>query len=376
LPGMKIFAWLLVTSVPVHSEPLTFPNVTEYTITPDVGQFACVNSVVVSPNSQWVALGGQHEARPQFYQLHDSGPAATPAYILNSTSDCQDAVMGLTYSPDGTWFAVACGTQQVSSPAVFLYSIDAEGRPTLHTSFKESALLTGAGSNAVAFSSDSTALVSASDNGNVYVYRYERSWRTLWQLEWVQTTVVATGGSVANSVTVAKNGRVWVGLWNNQAVAFDLSAAYPSITTTVGGPSSVEAVAVSPNLEWLAAGFAKTDSGNTTAYLYSLASGDPVLKSILTFAPVTSVGWCDALVFSPDSNMLAMGSWDETLRLFPVGLHGAGSPVALEKSHVKEAEIKATAFSPNGMWILSAACDGVVDVFSGFSPAGDSVSLI
>merc|ERR1712136_646428 len=128
---------------------------------------------------------------------------------------------------------------------------------------------------------------------------------------------------------------------------------------TVGGPSSVEAVAVSPNLEWLAAGFAKTDSGNTTAYLYSLASGDPVLKSILTFAPVTSVG-----------------SWDETLRLFPVGLHGAGSPVALEKSHVKEAEIKATAFSPNGMWILSAACDGVVDVFSGFSPAGDSVSLI
>ena len=101
---------------------------------------------------------------------------------------------------------------------------------------------------------------------------------------------------------------------------------------------------------------------NNTAYLSS-----PVRSQIRTFDVATGertrttslpTHVVDALSYSPDGRLIAVGNEDGTIDLY----NPATGTVSLTKDRTPTREIDAIAFAPNGRWFAAASSDGTVRI--------------
>ncbi|MEQ8466956.1 nSTAND1 domain-containing NTPase [Coleofasciculus sp. E1-EBD-02] len=118
----------------------------------------------------------------------------------------------------------------------------------------------------------------------------------------------------------------------------------PATVSQVSHESGVNAVAFSPDGEWLA-----TASSDNTARISQVSSGKEV-------AWISHKSGVNAVVFSPDGELVATASQDKTARISQVS---SGKEVA-RISH--ESGVNAVAFSPDGELVATASWDNTARI--------------
>ena len=226
----------------------------------------------------------------------------------------------VTYSPDGTLLAVACGI------GIWLY--DAE-------TYQERALLTGTGHwvSSVAFSPDGNTLASG-DGDEVRLWDVETG--TL-KGTLKQENMVSCVSFSPDSKIIASGDRDEVRLW-------DVETGTQKYTFRGTRWESVTSVSFSPNGQTLASG-----SYDDTVRLWDVATGTQ--KDVLTghTYDVHSVS------FSPDGKTIASGSADKTVRLWDVA---TGTQKDVLTGHT--ADVRSVTFSRDGKTIASGSFDRTV----------------
>ena len=113
----------------------------------------------------------------------------------------------------------------------------------------------------------------------------------------------------------------------------------PLLKTITNHSSYIDSVAFSPNCEILAFG-----SRDNTIRLWDMSSGKK-LKTLIGHSDCIN-----SLVFSPDGKILASGSWDKTIKLWDVS---SGKELKTLTGHLYR--VDSVAFSPNGEILASGS---------------------
>jgi len=286
--------------------------------------------VTIGPDGRYIAAAYESNS-PTILLWDTTKPLAQPLSLLHD-----NVVTALAFSPDGHWLAVSDW-----SGLVRLWDLSASfGAEPAHLDFLHPASV-----RALAFSDDSTRLVTGTGNPSVFDYIVR-----VWNLTVDNPTSQqpqALGGhtSIVRTVAISPGGR-WVlsGTWEPDLTArlWDLHqpdpAAHPIILPFKG---RLFAVGFSPDEQWAAAA-----SWDTTAQLVNLRQPDapPIVLA-------QHRGRILSLTFTADSHWLVTGGEDERILLWDLTTDNpAVAPVAL-RSPTGSGTGVGVAFSPDGRWL-------------------------
>ncbi|KAF4975683.1 hypothetical protein FZEAL_7573 [Fusarium zealandicum] len=263
----------------------------------------------LNDEDRWVCISNPQAARK--LKVNWRQAIETPRPIVN-----------VQFSPDGK--KIAAG----SDKGVFIFDADS-GAPI---QVLEHGLISDDGyMGSICFSPDGDYLATTSNYGNI----------TIWDLESGYKEFIDGLGESVHSVCYAPDGSTiasggedhTVCLWDVQTRA---------CITTLDLPNLIWSIAFSPNGKYMAAG---CSDGN--AYIYHT-------KSASLFATLHGhIDSVSSVAFSPDSNQLATGSKDFTLKIWEL----SDPPSCLETLEGHKECVSSVVFTPNGRWVVSGSDD-------------------
>ena len=236
-------------------------------------------------------------------------------------------VHDITYSPDGRLLAGAMRTYAGNPNArseVWVWDV-ATGQ--LKTTLTK---LVG-GFLCIAFSPDGRTLASGSADPKVW----------LWDIATGREKATLTGHTNGvKSVAFSSDGRTLAsGSLDSTVRLWDVATGREKATLT-GHTNGVESVAFSPDGRTLASG-----SPDSTVRLWDVATGH--LKTTFT----DEGNWIYSVAFSPDGRTLASGSYQSKVKVWDVATGREKTTLTADAGQ----QIRSVAFSPDGRTLISAA---------------------
>ncbi|RUS84629.1 hypothetical protein EGW08_007601, partial [Elysia chlorotica] len=170
-----------------------------------------------------------------------------------------------------------------------------------------------------------------------------------------------TGHAKSVEVVAFSPGSVYLctGSWDRTAILWCVQTGC-HIRTLVGHHSLVQSVAFSPNFQFLATG-----SWDYTVKVWTL---DHIEGGNKHMTLIGHTGNVHSVAFSK-IGMLASGSWDRTIRLWNPW---TGKLLRLLEGHI--GWVKAVTFSPDSIFVASAADDDFVKVWD--IPSGECINTL
>ncbi len=295
------------------------------------GATANPNSVVFSPNGNYIALVNENTSTLQVYSF----AAGTPALVGSVTSGLSSPT-SVSWSPNGNYLAVV----NLSSSTLQVYSF---GGSTPVQVGKN--VTTGTSPESVAWS----------PNGN-YIAVVNQSSATLQVYSFFGGTPVQVGSPVTTgtapiSVAWSPNGNYLavVNFSSASLQVYSFSGSTPVLlgagTTTNANPSTV---AWSPNGNYLVV---SNEGVSNMQVFYFDGTNTPVLVST-----ITTVGGADAVAWSPNGQFIAVVTATNTLQFFYAPIFQNGQPLLNQLGNTVSTAnpVTSVAFSPNGNYIATA----------------------
>ena len=278
-------------------------------------------------------------------------------------------IYDLTYSPDGTRFAVASGA------GVWIYdAATPEELSLLSISIPEGALLTGDSrySGDVAYSPDGSTIAMAGPDSGVRIWDVVTGTllKTFHTERWINTIAYSPDGNTIASG--GRGGRVYLwdtatGTLKNTLISGsgDIAFSPDGGTLAVGGRDHLRLWDVATgaslktfNVEADVLSIAYSPDGSTiavggyrnTVFLLNAATGIPI-DTLSGHG-----GYIDSIAYSPDGSTIAVGSSDSMVRLWDA----ATSRLRYTLRHIQYSDDVFVAFGPNGATLASGGGDGTV----------------
>lgn len=205
--------------------------------------------------------------------------------------------------------------------------------------------------NALAISPDSTTLASASDDKNV----------KLWDLNTKKVLASLSGHSQAvKSVAFSPDGQILATASDDKTIKLWQVETLEEICTLLGHSHAVKSVALSPDGQILASG-----SWDKTIKLWDVNTGTEICTITGHQLQVNSVA------FSPDGKLLASASYDRTIRLWQISAL-AGSQTELQNRPCYSLlatlsghawAVLTVAFSPDGQILATGSDDNTIKLW-------------
>lgn len=272
-------------------------------------------------------------------------------YTLTGHSGVLSSVNAIAISPDGNTLASGGDDKNIKlwdlNTKKFLTSLLGHSQPV----------------TSVAFSPNGQILATASDDKTI----------KLWHIETLEEICTLLGHShIVKSVAFSPNGQILAsGSWDKTIKLWDVNTG-AEICTIIGHRLQVNSVAFSPQGQILASA-----SYDRTIRLWQIPTFADDLHREFKNRPCYSLlstlsghAWAVLTVaFSPDGQILATGSDDNTIKLWEVN---TGQLIYTLISH--SWSVVAVAFSADGETLLSASCDKTVKLWR-VSTAEEIVTL-
>lgn len=203
---------------------------------------------------------------------------------------------------------------------------------------------TGFFAQAVAWSPNSTRVVSGADDQTVQVWdaftgdnvrTFREHHDQVWTVAWSRKGDIIVSGSVDQTAHVweAASGTIQASYLNHVGHAVDIGLAF--------------AVAWSPDDQYIASG-----SADTTVQIWDAQTGAHHCTFQGHSAEINAIAW------SPDGKFIASASDDKTVRVWNID---TGQTIIVYGGHTKR--VRAVAWSPDGRCIASASDDATVRVW-------------
>ena len=336
-----------------------------------------ISTVAFSPDNQILASGSWDKT----IRLWHLRPSKASPQILGRY---EDNIMSVAVSPDGRWLASGSWDKKVRLRD--LSQLNAE--PEIIGEHKH-------GVFAVAFNQNSQMLASASADQTI------KLWRNLQNRE--QKPEILTGHKDGvSSVAFSPDGRWLVsGSWKKDATVRLWDLQHPDANRQIVGKilwqhknletdtnESVTSVAFSRDEQMIAAGsddktirlldLRRTD-GLSWESIYEKSSSDspknPVVDPIvLDKSKAGHTGRVWSVAFSPNSQMLASGNDDRTIRLWELS-QAEGKPKLIKVLEGHNFWVGSVAFSPDGQKLASGSYDKTIRLWDLNNLDEDSIVL-
>ncbi|MEH2292237.1 serine/threonine-protein kinase [Nostoc sp.] len=305
-----------------------------------------VNRRFQSADAVMQAMG--MECKTQNFKLPN--PPWRCLHTLTGHSGTLSSLNALAISPDG--YTLASGSDD---KIVKLWNLNTQ---------KALASLSGHSQavKSVTFSPDGQILATASDDKTI----------KLWQIETLEEISTLLGHSHAvKSVAFSPDGQILAsGSWDKTIKLWDVNSG-TEICTITGHQLQVNSVAFSPQGQLLASA-----SYDRTIRLWQIPALEGFQKEFENrpcyslLATLSGHAWAVLTVaFSPDGQILATGSDDNTIKLWKVN---TGQLICTLVGH--SWSVVAVAFTADGKTLLSASCDKTVKLWR-VSTAEEIVTL-
>mmetsp|Transcript_127095 Transcript_127095/g.353874 ORF Transcript_127095/g.353874 Transcript_127095/m.353874 type:complete len:369 (+) Transcript_127095:48-1154(+) len=295
----KVHAYSLLRGNGSLSKSLEMGNSTD-------GALEMSQTVAFSSNSKWLASGGGisgmgHDTgwRVKMFALPDAGQPVLK-YTLSGDKFSFDS---LAFSPDSKWLALA------KNDGVKVCAVEDDGKLVVKYSLGHGI------ARSVAFSPDARWLAIGCVDGKARIYR----WCTDSEPS-LEHTLTEAKRPIEHVAFSADSRFLAAGGWDGRVRFYSLGAnGRPQLAYVVVEGDSIEALAFSPDLQWLAV------AGNTRVQLYSLGrvAGPRLQHTFKLTQPDREAGYWQtyltSLSFTGDSTRLLVGSQDGRVRLYALG---------------------------------------------------------
>lgn len=237
-------------------------------------------------------------------------------------------VLGVAFAPDGKLLASAG-----SDRSLRFWNV-ADGKPAGEIQAHQ-----GAATSVLFSPANAAVVVSAGADGLL----------KSWKLPVGAPRQLAGKAEAAAAITLSANGTHVVLAGPNVRI-LNYATGQP-VRTLKGNAAALEAVAISPNEAWIAAG-----SADQRLLVWNAATG------ALLSQPLTPAAAIRALAFHPQNNQLLTGGADGALKLWPIPLTlGTETPVA---TAAHAGGVGSVAFHANGTQVLSGGADKTVKLWN------------
>jgi WD40 repeat protein len=279
-----------------------------------------VDSLAFSPDGNWLVSGSDDET----IRLWNVGSGECQKTFSGHT----DWVSSLSFSPNGQWFASGSGDKTIRLWNLSTGKCQQVLKGHSHLVYS------------LGFSPDGKWLASSSSDKTIRLWDVDSGeCRKIFSGHdrWVGSLSFSPDGQWLASGSGDKTIRLWdVDSGECQQILGKHSA-------------SVRSVSFSPDGQWLASG-----GDDETVRLWQLGKGQGECHKILTGYN----DWVNSVIFSPDGQWLATGSRDATIRLWQISTSEYYKTLTGYSSLVNS-----VVFSPDGQWLAAGSSDNTIRIW-------------